>query len=64
LGILPWSFEAAEMMHERGRESHHSIVMPQRITAQRTGNPAAIEMQVTGVILQPQGFPEIAIAAK
>jgi hypothetical protein len=50
---LCWaSLEAAEMMHERGRESYRS----HRICGRRTRNPAAIEMPVAGVII-----PKIAV---
>jgi hypothetical protein len=55
------------MMHERSEENHHSISVhstssPVRVCGLRIDSPAAIEMRVGGVILQPSGFPKIAIA--
>jgi hypothetical protein len=51
------------MMHERGRKNHLRSACRTAFAAPPMCVPAAIEMQVAGVILQLSGFPKIAIAA-
>jgi hypothetical protein len=67
-GISPWALEArpGEMMHEGGQENYlenylenhrqnpASMSLQGCIRAPRSDGPAAIEMPVAGVILQPQ----------